>query len=89
MRSVFAVTDASPRTCGEPSGGGPDQRRRGRGKRQNDGTLAGAGDIFLRAGGHLVDAPFRIGLGKAGIELGTTCICEDDHSMCCSRLLPS
>jgi hypothetical protein len=70
MRRVLAVTDASARTCPEPSGGGPEQRRRSCGKGQNDSTPAGAGDIFLRAGGHLVDAPFRIRLGKTGIGGG-------------------
>jgi len=56
MRSVFAVTDASARTCGEPSREG-----------ENDSAPARARDILFRAGGHLVDTPFRIGLDKTGI----------------------
>jgi hypothetical protein len=68
MRSVFAVTDASARTCGEPSGGGPEQRRRRSCREgENDSAPARARDILFRAGGHLVNAPFRIGLGKTGI----------------------
>jgi hypothetical protein len=70
MRSVFAVTDASARTCGEPSGGGPEERRRSCREGENDSTFARARDILFRAGGHLVDAPFRIGLGKTGIGGG-------------------
>jgi hypothetical protein len=70
MRSVFAVTDASARTCREPSCGGPEQRRRSCREGENDSTPARARDILFRAGGHLVDAPFRIGLGKTGIGGG-------------------
>jgi len=77
VRRNFAVTYTSTRTCREPTCGGPEQRRRSCRKGQNDSTPAGAADVFLRAGGHLVDAPFRIGLGKTGIggcwahEVGT------------------
>jgi hypothetical protein len=67
MRSVLAVTDASARTRGEPSGGGPEEGCRSCREGENDSTLARARDILFRAGGHLVDAPFRLGLRKTSI----------------------
>jgi hypothetical protein len=62
MSGGLAVANASAGARREPRGGSAKQRRRPCREGENDSTPPRAGDILLRAGSHLVDAPFRIRL---------------------------